>query len=131
CCICRLRHIRCHRHAPNSWYPFTSFQATTAGEHFNPGDITLSATFNQKTGRFQPDRAGGDSYFNPNAKAERQMAHFFDIDQYQEERNMMRQQEAMNPQTKKKLTKKDIDRFKKKNKEKKLRSLLKRFGPDD
>ncbi|KAJ3213858.1 hypothetical protein HDU67_002359 [Dinochytrium kinnereticum] len=112
-------------------YATQHFHATSAAETFQPGDITLSATFNQKTGRFQPDRAGGDSYFNPNAKAERQMAHFFDIDQYQDERNRMRMQEAMMPQAKKKLTKKDIDRFKKKNKEKKLRSLLKRFGPDD
>ncbi|KAJ3105634.1 hypothetical protein HDU97_007841 [Phlyctochytrium planicorne] len=105
-------------------------QPSTAG-FFGPGDISMSATFNAKTGKFQPDRSGGESYFNPSAKAERQMAHFFDIDRYQEERNLMKLQEAMMPQGKKKLTKKDIDKFKKKNKEKKLRSLLKRFGPDD
>ncbi|KAJ3196670.1 hypothetical protein HK101_008124 [Irineochytrium annulatum] len=110
--------------------------ATTSAEGFNPAaDYSLSATFNQKTGRFQPDRfaSNAESYFNPNAKAERQMAHFFDIDRYQEERNMMRMQEMMDPNRNKKvkLTKRDLEKFKKKNKEKKLRSLLKRFGPDD
>ncbi|KAJ3117010.1 hypothetical protein HDU96_008181 [Phlyctochytrium bullatum] len=106
-------------------------QVTPAAESFKPDDIHLVATFNAKTGKFQADRTGSDSYFAPNAKAERQMAHFFDIDRYQEERNLMKLQQQLMPEGKKKLTKKDIDRFKKKNKEKKLRSLLKRFGPDD
>jgi hypothetical protein len=97
-------------------------------------DYTLSATFNRKTGRFQTDMTSASSYFDPTSKAERQMSYYFDYGKYQEERNMQKQMEMMKSKSgggvQKKLTKKELDMFKQKTKEKKLRSLKKRFGDD-
>ncbi|KAI8912545.1 hypothetical protein EDD86DRAFT_245438 [Gorgonomyces haynaldii] len=61
------------------------------------------------------------------SKAMRQMSFYFDVDKYQRERAL----EILSGKDKqKKLTKKQVEHYKKKNKEKKIKSLLRRMGPD-
>jgi hypothetical protein len=113
---------------------YQNYQYASAWTASNSEDHTLSATFNAKTGRFQVDRVAA-SYFDPNAKAERQMSHFFDINAYQEERNRDKMLEmsaaaGLGVKKKVKLTKKELEKIKQKNKEKKYRSLIKRLGDD-
>ncbi|KAI9349866.1 hypothetical protein DFJ73DRAFT_833407 [Zopfochytrium polystomum] len=124
---------------PSAAYAQSGYQYASAWSEQAVGadfmqDHTLSATFNAKTGRFQVDRNA--SYFDPIAKAERQMSHYFDVNAYQEERNRERQLQLMQSggdgtkKKKVKLTRKELERIKEKNKAKKYRSLVKRLGDD-
>jgi hypothetical protein len=61
------------------------------------------------------------------SKAMRQMSYFFDVEKYQRERAMEILSGKSAP---KKYTPKQIKQFKKKNKEKKIKSLLDRMGRD-
>ena len=61
---------------------------------------------------------------NDYSKAFNQMSFYFDVEKYQNERNLNRNK------TVKKLSKAEIQRFKAKKLEKKRKSLIQRMGPD-
>ncbi|KAJ3414038.1 hypothetical protein HDV05_007163 [Chytridiales sp. JEL 0842] len=106
--------------------------ADTADSVFGLQDYTLAATFNSRTGRFQP-AATLSSNFTPAQKAHRQMSYYFDVDKYQEERNMEKMMSGTKTKeggVKKKLTRKELEMYKAKAKEKKMRSLRMRLGED-
>ncbi|KAI9091305.1 hypothetical protein DFS34DRAFT_597255 [Phlyctochytrium arcticum] len=98
-------------------------------------DYSVTGAFSTYTGKFQNvDRdaryAAPEQHFDQNSKAFRQMGFYFDTDKYQEERSQQRMEERMNPRKTQKLSKKDVEFYKQRKKEKKLRSLKARFGPD-
>ncbi|TPX63375.1 hypothetical protein SpCBS45565_g06667 [Spizellomyces sp. 'palustris'] len=100
-------------------------------------DYTVTGAFNSRTGRFQnidrdPRYAAPDQYFDQSSKAIRQMNFFFDYDKFQEERaaNRIAEMDDESQVRKQKLTKKDIEFYKQRKKEKKLKSLKARFGGD-
>ncbi|KND03789.1 uncharacterized protein SPPG_01245 [Spizellomyces punctatus DAOM BR117] len=101
-------------------------------------DYTVTGAFNSRTGRFQnidrdPRYAAPDQYFDQSSKAIRQMNFFFDYDKFQEERAAKRLAEMDGEgqvRKQQKLTKKDIEFYKQRKKEKKLKSLKARFGGD-
>jgi hypothetical protein len=81
----------------------------------------FQAFFNTKTGRFQT--SGDVAQRNPEnysieARGRRQMEHYFDVDAYQAERNQQAEQGR-----KRSLTKKEIERYKRAKKEKKLNRM--------
>ncbi|KAI8898264.1 hypothetical protein BC833DRAFT_590415 [Globomyces pollinis-pini] len=63
---------------------------------------------------------------NTHSKEFRQMNYYFDTEKYQRDRALDRAK----PVVKKKYTKKELEKFKIKKKEKKVASLLARMGPD-
>ncbi|KAJ3187856.1 hypothetical protein HDU85_006249 [Gaertneriomyces sp. JEL0708] len=100
-------------------------------------DYTVTGGFNPRTGRFQnidrdPRFAAPEQYFDQYSKSARQMNFFFDYEKYQEERAAKRLAEMQEggPKKQPKLTKKDIEHYKQKKKQKKLRNLLAKFGDD-
>ncbi|KAI8820789.1 uncharacterized protein EV422DRAFT_63453 [Fimicolochytrium jonesii] len=122
-------------------YGISTAYGTKPGVIGVDSDYTVTGAFNPRTGRFQnPDRderfAAPDQYFNQNTKAARQMSFYFDYDKYQEERAAKRMAEMSEEggegggKRQKKLTKKELEMFKQKKKEKKLGALRARFGAD-
>lgn len=80
-----------------------------------------------------PRFAAPDQYFDQTSKAFRQMNFYFDYDKYQEERAAQRMAELNGegkPRKQVKLTKKELEFYKQRKKEKKLSSLKQRFGGD-
>ncbi|KAI8071675.1 hypothetical protein BC940DRAFT_293409 [Gongronella butleri] len=79
----------------------------------------FQAYFNPKSGKFQ---SGSDALqrtpgaYSQTTRAMKQMEAFFDVNAYQEQRNRQLQQ----PERKRQLSRKDIERFKRAKKEKKL-----------
>ncbi|KAI8338659.1 hypothetical protein BC941DRAFT_423499, partial [Chlamydoabsidia padenii] len=79
----------------------------------------FQAFFNTKTGRFQT--AGGPrnpENYSIEARGRRQMEHYFDVEAYQAERNQHVEQGR-----KRALTKKEIERYKRAKKEKKMNRM--------
>ncbi|KAI9335491.1 hypothetical protein BDR26DRAFT_936448 [Obelidium mucronatum] len=116
---------------PSGSYQYASAWNPATGESIDPDfqpDYTLSASFNARNGRFTSLSGPNGTQFDHISKAERQMSHFFDIRQYQEDRNRERQEQK--GQQQKKLTRKELEKFKEKAKIKKKERLLKRLGDD-
>ncbi|KAJ3066225.1 hypothetical protein HDU98_010466 [Podochytrium sp. JEL0797] len=109
-----------------AWNPLTAAGLDPSDSDLQP-DYTTTGSFNARTGKFTALNGPTASQFDHISKAERQMSHFFDIKQYQEERNAERQQQKGVVQ---KLSKKELQKFKEKSKEKKKQRLLKRLGDD-
>jgi hypothetical protein len=88
-----------------------------------------SGFFNSKTGKFQSNtydpKFVPSAYFNPADRASRQMSGFFDYQQFTQNPTTA----SMNRQAKK-LTKKEVEMYKKKRKEKKEANLRKKFAID-
>ncbi|KAI9323880.1 hypothetical protein BX666DRAFT_1847276 [Dichotomocladium elegans] len=85
---------------------------------------TFYAHFNARTGKFQttvdinrinPERMSIEN------RATRQMQYYFDVDAYMEQRNLEKRMGISMKGTKRRLTKKEIDRFKKNKQEKKMK----------
>jgi len=79
---------------------------------------TVQATFNARTGKFQ----NVDSMLKPEdltqqAKAMRQMSHYFNYDTWNEERNQAKAAEKAGGKNKKKVTKKDLEKILKRKEE--------------
>lgn len=101
-------------YAHTSQYPY---QFGANGEPY-----VFQAYFNTRTGKFQT--ANEVDRFNPERlsienRAKRQMQYYFDVDAYMEERN--REKQSGMAGQKRRLTKKDIERFKQAKQEKKMR----------
>ncbi|ORX62397.1 hypothetical protein DM01DRAFT_1331820 [Hesseltinella vesiculosa] len=107
------------RHTPTS-FPSSSYSSASAYGEQDP--YKFQAYFNSKTGRFQTT---GDlaqrhpGQFTQEFRAQRQMEAFFDVNAYQEERNV---QHVQNDR-KRPLSRKEVERFKKAKKEKKLNRM--------
>ncbi|KAI9007698.1 hypothetical protein DFJ74DRAFT_711947 [Hyaloraphidium curvatum] len=89
--------------------------------------------FDAKTGKFRrPDVdarvADPRDYFHDANKAVRQMNFYFDYEQFAEERSRDRQEALLNPEGPKKLTKKQIEEYKRKKEEKKKRRHIAEYG---
>ncbi|KAJ3028118.1 UNVERIFIED_CONTAM: hypothetical protein HDU68_002439 [Siphonaria sp. JEL0065] len=113
-----------HQYA-SAWNPLAAATGEELDPDFQP-DYTLSASFNARNGRFTSLSGPNGTQFDHISKAERQMSHFFDIRQYQEDRN----RERMERKPVVKLTKKELEKYKEKSKMKKKERLLKRLGDD-
>jgi hypothetical protein len=95
-----------------------------------PPQESYAATgyFNSKTGKFQSStydpKFVPSAYFNPADRAARQMSGFFDYQQFAQNPTTA----SMNRAPPKKLTKKEVEMYKKKRKEKKEANLRKKFA---
>ena len=95
----------------------------------------MTASFDRRTGRFRPLTdprfADPQSYFDQASKAARQCNFFFDYEGYQQERAAKRLQlEAQGGEAKKekKLTKKELEFYKNRKKERKASALRARYA---
>ena len=98
-------------------------------------DGQVAGAFNSKTGKFQNISRDDKGYapdpkFSLVARAEKHMSLFFDYSGYQEQRGAERQAEINAGPEKKKLSRKEIQRFKAKKAEKKRQRLLKEYRDD-
>ncbi|KAJ3032481.1 hypothetical protein HDV00_007446 [Rhizophlyctis rosea] len=108
--------------------------ASTPGK-VDYSDYTVSGSFDVRTGRFRntsdPRFAAPDLYFDQASKAARQMNFYFNYDQYQEERaaERMAMEAGGGPIRKeKKLTKKELEFYKQRKKEKKMASFIAKYA---
>jgi len=81
-----------------------------------------SAFFNTSTGRFQPVSSYYAAKGVPEDKAGRMLAHYLDVDAYQDQ--MREARSNPEPEGKIKVTKKMIEQFKKKKIDKQRRRIL-------
>ncbi|ORZ13186.1 hypothetical protein BCR42DRAFT_419355 [Absidia repens] len=108
-----------------SAYPYGSYNdpSTSASDH-NLGatdPYRFQAFFNTKTGRFQNTNDVAQRHpdqYTMEARAKRQMEHYFDVEAYQAERNQQLEQGR-----KRSLSRKEIERFKRAKKEKKANRM--------
>ncbi|KAI9145396.1 hypothetical protein BKA69DRAFT_1051226 [Paraphysoderma sedebokerense] len=113
----------------NYSYPYPTTSTSSTADSY-----VMSANFNSRSGKFQSETysmdpsSGSVDHFTAQAKAMRQMSHFFDYDGYLEQRNMDKVSGGDGSRKKKKLTKKEIEKFKAKREEKKRKGLLSRLG---
>lgn len=112
----------------NNAYPYAmpTYPMTTANVPSSLMDhsYTYQAYFNKRTGKFQ--MASDVDRLNPERmsieeRAKRQMQYYFDVDAYMEQRNRERAAGIPSKITKRHLTKKDIERFKKAKQEKRMK----------
>nr|ODN94402.1 hypothetical protein L204_04533 [Cryptococcus depauperatus CBS 7855] len=97
---------------------------TVAG---SDASLAQRAAFNSRTGRFTPaDFAYTVDHLDEFNRAKRMNSHYFDVDAWEKEKDeehaKRKREEEMGGGLKKKITKKDMDRFRKKAAEKKARS---------
>jgi len=127
-----------HEDAPNPYYSYGALEEEAAPEPVAktkpapkpapPKPKPVVSEYKQKTyinvlnGRTQANPT--DAYWAakgiPNDPSGRMLAHYLDIDEYQEKMRLAK----MNPTAKKKTTKKMIKAFKKKKEDKKRRRIL-------
>ncbi|KAK8854701.1 hypothetical protein IAR55_003440 [Kwoniella newhampshirensis] len=91
------------------------------------GDGVQHAAFNARTGQFTPsDHTYNVDHLDEYNRAKRMNSHYFDVEAWEQERaeeNAKRKrEEELGIGGKKKITKKDMERFRKKAQEKKMRS---------
>ncbi|CAO3583670.1 unnamed protein product [Absidia cylindrospora] len=110
---------------PTSTYPYGYYNdPSTAASDQNLGatdPYRFQAFFNTKTGRFQNTNDVAQRHpdqYTMEARAKRQMEHYFDVDAYQAERNQQLEQGR-----KRSLSRKEIERFKRAKKEKKANRM--------
>ncbi|KAI7886708.1 hypothetical protein K492DRAFT_202979 [Lichtheimia hyalospora FSU 10163] len=112
-----------------SSYPYTMTMYPMMDSAHVPANLTdhsytYQAYFNKRTGKFQlasdVDRLNPERMSIEN-RAKRQMQYYFDVDAYTEQRNRERAAGVPYKVTKRHLTKKDIERFKKAKHEKKMK----------
>ncbi|CDO68608.1 hypothetical protein BN946_scf184996.g39 [Trametes cinnabarina] len=88
----------------------------------NPGAFTYTAKFNARTGAFAKTDARDPSHLSEFERAKRMSEFYFDVNAWEREVEMRKLQEAQEEESRKRKrpTKKDIERFKEKKKQKKL-----------
>lgn len=93
-------------------------------------DYAASAYFNQKTGKFKnvefDPRFKPDAYFNAEEKGSRQMSNFFDIARHNEESTFAKRRK--NEDAPLKLSKKELDGYKKKKMDKKREQFKAKYA---
>lgn len=112
----------------NTTYPYAMatypMDSTNVPSNLVDHSYTYQAYFNKRTGKFQ--MASDVDRLNPERmsienRAKRQMQYYFDVDAYTEQRNRERAAGIPGKVTKRHLTKKDIERFKKAKQEKRMK----------
>lgn len=112
----------------NTTFPYATapypVDSTNVPSNLVDHSYTYQAYFNKRTGKFQ--MASDVDRLNPERmsienRAKRQMQYYFDVDAYTEQRNRERAAGIPGKVTKRHLTKKDIERFKRAKQEKRMK----------
>ncbi|ORX47083.1 hypothetical protein BCR36DRAFT_405438 [Piromyces finnis] len=110
----------------------TSSSTTTPGQF---QEYSVSGYFNKRTGRFQQNTSdimiNTKDYFTPESKGERQMQYYFNPEAYQQHYNTIHQSRGgegdNNKSGKRKLSRKEIEHFKKMKKQKRDDKLKRKY----
>jgi len=93
--------------------------------------MLVTGYFNKRTGRFQQNTnemmTNPQDYFTPESKGERQMQYFFNPESYQQHYNDLHHEDSSGKSGKRKLTRKEIEHFKKMKKQKRDDKIKRKY----